>query len=182
TLKAHLDAHYDAIATRCDQGDTPYHLRNCAYLEDFEKEKIVYGEIVQEPRFYLDNGECGLGGFYAEATSFILTGEHLRYLLGMLHSKLITFAFKTFYAGGGLGESGYRYKKAFIERLPIPKITEKNQELADKITDCAKQILALKEKKDPKANTQRLEKEIDALVYQLYNLTDEEIKTIEDGQ
>ncbi len=179
--KAHLDAHYDTIATRCDQGDTPYHLRNCAYLEDFEKEKIVYGEIVQEPRFYLDNGECELGYFYAEATSFILTGEHLRYLLGMLHSKLITFAFKTFYAGGGLGESGYRYKKAFIERLPIPKITEKNQELARKITDGAKQILVLKEK-DPKANTQKLEKEIDALVYQLYHLTDEEIKIIEDGQ
>ncbi len=179
--KAHLDAYWDTIATRCDQGDTPYHLRNCAYLEDFEKEKIVYGEIVQEPRFYLDNGECELGYFYAEATSFILTGEHLRYLLGMLHSKLITFAFKTFYAGGGLGESGYRYKKAFIERLPIPQITEKNQELADKITDGAKAILEAKEK-DPKANTQKLEKEIDTLVYQLYNLTDEEIKIIEDGQ
>ncbi|WQU65432.1 class I SAM-dependent DNA methyltransferase [Helicobacter pylori] len=179
--KAHLDSHHDAIVTRCDQGDTPYHLRNCAYLEDFEKEKIVYGEIVQEPRFYLDNGECGLGYFYAEATSFILTGEHLRYLLGMLHSKLITFAFKTFYAGGGLGESGYRYKKAFIERLPIPKITEKNQELADKIIALVDKILKSKEK-DPKANTQRLEKEIDALVYQLYHLTDEEIKIIEDGQ
>ncbi|GAA7363975.1 class I SAM-dependent DNA methyltransferase [Helicobacter pylori] len=181
TLKAHLDAHWDAIATRCDQGDTPYHLRNCAYLEDFEKEKIVYGEIVQESRFYLDNGECELGGFYAEATSFILTGEHLRYLLGMLHSKLITFAFKTFYAGGGLGESGYRYKKAFIERLPIPKITHKNQELARKITDGAERILKVKEK-DPKANTLDLEKEIDALVYQLYHLTDEEIKIIENGQ
>ncbi len=180
-IKAHLDAHWDTIATRCDQGDTPYHLRNCAYLEDFEKEKIVYGEIVQEPRFYLDNGECGLGYFYAEATSFILTGEHLRYLLGMLHSKLITFAFKTFYAGGGLGESGYRYKKAFIERLPIPQITEKNQELAHKITDYADKILKLKEK-DPKANTQELEKGIDALVYQLYHLTDEEIKIIENGQ
>ncbi|MBM0599447.1 class I SAM-dependent DNA methyltransferase [Helicobacter pylori] len=180
-IKAHLDSHYNAITTRCDQGDTPYHLRNCAYLEDFEKEKIVYGEIVQEPRFYLDNGECGLGYFYAEATSFILTGEHLRYLLGMLHSKLITFAFKTFYAGGGLGESGYRYKKAFIERLPIPKITEKNQELADKIIALVDKILKSKEK-DPKANTQGLEKEIDALVYQLYHLTDEEIKIIEDGQ
>ncbi|RKV34237.1 class I SAM-dependent DNA methyltransferase [Helicobacter pylori] len=179
--KAHLDSHWDTIATRCDQGDTPYHLRNCAYLEDFEKEKIVYGEIVQEPRFYLDNGECELGYFYAEATSFILTGEHLRYLLGMLHSKLITFAFKTFYAGGGLGESGYRYKKAFIERLPIPQITPKNQELARKITDCAERILKSKEE-DPKANTQGLEKEIDALVYQLYNLTDEEIKIIENGQ
>ncbi len=180
-LKAHLNAHWDTIATRSDQGDTPYHLRNCTYLEDFEKEKIVYGEIVQEPRFYLDNGECELGYFYAEATSFILTGEHLRYLLGMLHSKLITFAFKTFYAGGGLGESGYRYKKAFIERLPIPKVTPQNQKLAHKITDCAKAILEAKEK-NPKANTQKLEKEIDALIYQLYNLTDEEIKTIEEGQ
>ncbi|WP_187938185.1 class I SAM-dependent DNA methyltransferase [Helicobacter pylori] len=179
--KVHLDSHYDTIATRSDQGDTPYHLRNCAYLEDFEKEKIVYGEIVQEPRFYLDNGECELGYFYAEATSFILTGEHLHYLLGMLHSKLITFAFKTFYAGGGLGESGYRYKKAFIERLPIPKITKSNKPTADKIIVLVDKILALKEK-DPKANTQELEKEIDALVYQLYHLTDEEIKIIEDGQ
>ncbi len=180
-IKAHLDSHWDKISKRDDQGNTPYHLRNCAYIEDFEKEKIVYGEIVQEPRFYLDNGECELGVFYAEATSFILTGEHLHYLLGMLHSQLVTFAFKTFYAGGGLGESGYRYKKAFIERLPIPKITKQNQELAQKITDCAERILKTKEK-DPKANTQELEKEIDALVYQLYNLTDEEVKIIENGQ
>ncbi|MCQ2616099.1 class I SAM-dependent DNA methyltransferase [Helicobacter pylori] len=186
-IYAHLLSHKDELLKR-NKDETGkryewYCLQRWAasYYQDFEKEKIVYGEIVQEPRFYLDNGECELGGFYAEATSFILTGEHLRYLLGMLHSKLITFAFKTFYAGGGLGESGYRYKKAFIERLPIPQITEKNQELARKITDGAKQILALKEK-DPKANTQGLEKEIDALVYQLYNLTDEEIKIIEDGQ
>ncbi|WQZ75972.1 class I SAM-dependent DNA methyltransferase [Helicobacter pylori] len=179
--KAHLDAYWDTIVTRSDQGDTPYNLRNCAYLEDFEKEKIVYGEIVQEPRFYLDNGECELGFFYAEATSFILTGEHLHYLLGMLHSKLITFAFKTFYAGGGLGESGYRYKKAFIERLPILQIIKSNQPTADKIIVLVDKILKSKEK-DPKANTQGLEKEIDALVYQLYHLTDEEIKIIEDGQ
>ncbi|WP_033619448.1 class I SAM-dependent DNA methyltransferase [Helicobacter pylori] len=180
-IKAHLDSHWDKISKRDDQGNTPYHLRNCAYIEEFEKEKIVYGEIVQEPRFYLDNGECELGVFYAEATSFILTGEHLHYLLGMLHSQLVTFAFKTFYAGGGLGESGYRYKKAFIERLPIPKITTKNQELAQKITDCAERILKTKEK-NPKANTQELEQKIDALVYQLYNLTDEEVKIIENGQ
>ncbi|GAA7343992.1 type IIG restriction enzyme/methyltransferase [Helicobacter pylori] len=186
-IYAHLLSHKDELLKR-NKDETGkryewYCLQRWAasYYQDFEKEKIVYGEIVQEPRFYLDNGECELGYFYAEATSFILTGEHLRYLLGMLHSKLITFAFKTFYAGGGLGESGYRYKKAFIERLPIPKITEKNQELADKITDGAERILMVKEK-DPKANTQGLEKEIDALVYRLYHLTDEEIKIIENGQ
>ncbi|UOS07336.1 class I SAM-dependent DNA methyltransferase [Helicobacter pylori] len=186
-IYSHLLSHKDKLLKR-NKDETGkryewYCLQRWAanYYQEFEKEKIVYGEIVQEPRFYLDNGECELGYFYAEATSFILTGEHLRYLLGMLHSKLITFAFKTFYAGGGLGESGYRYKKAFIERLPIPKITPQNQKLAHKIIDGAEAILALKEK-DPKANTQKLEKEIDALVYQLYNLTDEEIKTIEEGQ
>ncbi|WRD69923.1 class I SAM-dependent DNA methyltransferase [Helicobacter pylori] len=186
-IYSHLLSHKDKLLKR-NKDETGkryewYCLQRWAanYYQEFEKEKIVYGEIVQEPRFYLDSGECELGYFYAEATSFILTGEHLRYLLGMLHSKLITFAFKTFYAGGGLGESGYRYKKAFIERLPIPKITPQNQKLAHKITDGAKAILKSKEK-DPKANTQQLEKEIDALVYELYNLTDEEIKIIEEGQ
>ncbi|GAA9936317.1 class I SAM-dependent DNA methyltransferase [Helicobacter pylori] len=186
-IYSHLLSHKDKLLKR-NKDETGkryewYCLQRWAanYYQEFEKEKIVYGEIVQEPRFYLDNGECELGYFYVEATSFILTGEHLHYLLGMLHSKLITFAFKTFYAGGGLGESGYRYKKAFIERLPIPKITPKNQELARKITDGAERILKVKEK-DPKANTLDLEKEIDALVYRLYNLTDEEIKIIEKGQ
>ncbi|MFB1329270.1 class I SAM-dependent DNA methyltransferase [Helicobacter pylori] len=174
--KAHLDAHYDTIATRCDQGDTPYHLRNCAYLEDFEKEKIVYPCIMaKEPCFVYEEK-----GFYAPAPANIVTGDkiEIKYLTALLNSKCIYFAMRKFYMGGGIeGE----LKTNNLEKIPIPQITEKNQELARKITDGAKQILALKEK-DPKANTQRLEKEIDALVYQLYNLTDEEIKIIENGQ
>lgn len=176
--KAHLDAHYDAIATRCDQGDTPYHLRNCAYLEDFEKEKIVYPETSQGAYFIYENS-----GIFLEKTAFMIVSDayNLKLLTALLNSKLITFYFKDFCGGCILGKSGYQYNKHALEKIPIPQITEKNQELADKITDGAKQILALKEK-DPKANTQKLEKEIDALVYQLYHLTDEEIKTIENGQ
>ncbi|RVZ46934.1 class I SAM-dependent DNA methyltransferase [Helicobacter pylori] len=176
--KAHLDAHYDTIATRCDQGDTPYHLRNCAYLEDFEKEKIVYPETSQGAYFIYENS-----GIFLEKTAFMIVSDayNLKLLTALLNSKLVTFYFKNFCGGCILGKSGYQYNKHALEKIPIPKITEKNQELADKITDGAKQILALKAK-DPKANTQGLEKEIDALVYQLYNLTDEEIKTIEDGQ
>ncbi|RVZ58054.1 class I SAM-dependent DNA methyltransferase [Helicobacter pylori] len=174
--KAHLDAHWDTIATRCDQGDTPYHLRNCAYLEDFEKEKIVYPCIMaKEPCFVYEEK-----GFYAPAPANIITGDkiEIKYITALLNSKCIYFAMRKFYMGGGIeGE----LKTNNLEKIPIPKITEKNQELADKITDGAEQILALKEK-DPKANTQGLEKEIDALVYQLYHLTDEEIKIIEDGQ
>ena len=88
------------------------------YWEDFSKPKIMYSEIVRSPQFYLDEQ----GQFFPEATTFILTGEHLRYLYNIFHSKVFTYFFKHFYAGGGLGEDGYRYKKVFFEKLPIPKM------------------------------------------------------------
>ncbi|GAA7727535.1 class I SAM-dependent DNA methyltransferase [Helicobacter pylori] len=171
--KAHLDSHYDIIAARCDQGDTPYHLRNCAYLEDFEKEKIVWAEMTDEPRFIYDNK-----GFYTNQTCYFIARDD-KYLFAILNSKVIYFFMRQM--ASNLGEGAFRWIKQFIERLPIPQITPQNQELARKITDGAEQILKSKAK-DPKANTLELEKEIDALVYQLYNLTDEEIKIIENGQ
>ncbi|GAA8087186.1 hypothetical protein Kazakh3173_14590 [Helicobacter pylori] len=172
-IKTHLDVHYDTIATRCDQGDTPYHLRNCAYLEDFEKEKIVWAEMTDEPRFIYDNK-----GFYTNQTCYFVARDD-KYLFAILNSKVIYFFMRQM--ASNLGEGAFRWIKQFIERLPIPKITPQNQKLAHKITDGTKAILEAKEK-DPKANTQKLEKEIDALVYQLYHLTDEEIKIIEEGQ
>ncbi|PDW36025.1 class I SAM-dependent DNA methyltransferase [Helicobacter pylori] len=177
-IKVHLDSYWDTIATRCDQGDTPYHLRNCAYLEDFEKEKIVYPETSQGAYFIYENS-----GIFLEKTAFMIVSDayNLKLLTALLNSKLVTFYFKNFCGGCILGKSGYQYNKHALEKIPIPKITTKNQELADKITDGAERILKAKAK-DPKANTQGLEKEIDALVYQLYHLTDEEIKIIEDGQ
>ncbi|GAA7020172.1 class I SAM-dependent DNA methyltransferase [Helicobacter pylori] len=177
-LKSHLDSHWDTIATRSDQGDTPYHLRNCAYLEDFEKEKIVYPETSQGAYFIYENS-----GIFLEKTAFMIVSDvyNLKLLTALLNSKLITFYFKNFCGGCILGKSGYQYNKHALEKIPIPQITPQNQKLAHKITDCAEAILEAKEK-DPKANTQKLEKEIDALVYQLYNLTAEEIKIIEDGQ
>ncbi|MCQ2653752.1 class I SAM-dependent DNA methyltransferase [Helicobacter pylori] len=171
--KAHLDSHYDIIAARCDQGNTPYHLRNCAYLEDFEKEKIVWAEMTDEPKFIYDNK-----GFLTNQTCYFIARDD-KYLFAILNSKVIYFFMRQM--ASNLGEGAFRWIKQFIERLPIPKITPQNQELARKITACAEAILEIKEK-DPKANTKELEKEIDALVYQLYNLTAEEIKIIEEGQ
>jgi site-specific DNA-methyltransferase (adenine-specific) len=48
------------------------------------------------------------------------------------------------------------------------------------IASIAKRILAAK-RKDPVADTSALEREIDALVYQLYGLTEEEIKVVENS-
>ncbi|EJB27810.1 putative type II DNA modification enzyme (Methyltransferase) 2 [Helicobacter pylori NQ4099] len=183
-IYAHLLSHKDELLKR-NKDETGkryewYCLQRWAasYYQDFEKEKIVYPETSQGAYFIYENS-----GIFLEKTAFMIVSDayNLKLLTALLNSKLVTFYFKNFCGGCILGKSGYQYNKHALEKIPIPKITTKNQELADKITDGAKQILALKEK-DPKANTQELEKEIDALVYQLYHLTDEEIKIIEDGQ
>ena len=86
------------------------------YMDDFDRQKILYSEIVRSPQFFLDDGK-----FVPEATSFVLSGEHLEYLVEYLNSPIVAWIFKTFYAGGGLGESGFRYKKKFLVNLPIPR-------------------------------------------------------------
>ncbi|GAA8482488.1 class I SAM-dependent DNA methyltransferase [Helicobacter pylori] len=102
-------------------------------------------------------------------------------ILGILNSKLMTYFYKKKFFPTHMQGGAFGFDTLSVETLPIPQITKQNKPIADKIIALVDKILALKEK-DPKANTQELEKEIDALVYQLYNLTDEEIKIIEDGQ
>jgi len=143
------------------------------YYPEFEKEKIVWQEIVREPSFAFDNT-----GIYVEATAFIMTGQNIKYIISLFNSKPVAFFFKTFYAGGGLGEEGYRYKKAFLEQLPIPPLIPQNQPIANQIITLVDQILSAK-KQNPEADTSQLEREIDQLVYKLYGLTEEEIEIIE---
>ncbi|WP_270777879.1 TaqI-like C-terminal specificity domain-containing protein [Holdemanella biformis] len=88
--------------------------------DDFNKPKLMYSEIVQEPHFYYDDNTH----FYPEATTFIMNGDNLKSLLLILNSKLTFNIFKLFYAGGGLGENGIRYKKAFLLNLRLPKLDE----------------------------------------------------------
>jgi len=147
-----------------------WELRHCAYYPEFEKEKVVYSEIVRQPQFYLDRD-----GFYVEATSFLMTGENTKYICGLLNSKPVTFFFKKYYAGGGLGEEGYRYKKVFLENLPIPPITHANEPIAKQIESYVEKILL------PNADTKQLERKIDQLVYGLYDLSEEEIRIVEGG-
>ncbi len=102
-------------------------------------------------------------------------------ILGVLNSKLMTYFYKKKFFPTHMQGGAFGFDTLSVEALPIPQITKSNKPTADKITALVDKILQAKEK-DPKANTQKLEKEIDALVYQLYHLTDEEIKIIEDGQ
>ncbi|MDB8629575.1 TaqI-like C-terminal specificity domain-containing protein [Streptococcus mutans] len=131
-VKKHLDCYWNEINKRQDKGDTPYNLRRCTYMDDFNKQKILFSEIVNSPKFYLDKTKK----FVPEATAFLISGENktLEYLLDWLNSYTISYIFKKFYAGGSLGDKGYRYKKEFLLKLPIPlKISDDNYNNNEKL-------------------------------------------------
>ena len=172
-LMNHLKQFETKAKKRDDQGDYWWELRACAYYPEFEKEKVVYSEIVRSPQFYYDTDK-----FYIEATSFLMTGENIKYICGLLNSNPVNYFFRIYYSGGGLGKEGYRYKKAFLENLPIPPITPATEPIVSQIESLVDKILAAK-KGNPQADTSVWEKEIDRLVYKLYELTEEEIRIIE---
>ncbi|MGJ1498158.1 Eco57I restriction-modification methylase domain-containing protein, partial [Sphingobacterium spiritivorum] len=55
SIKKHLDQYYPQLEKRADKGDTLYNLRNCAYMEEFFRQKIVYPNMTKYMPFFLDN-------------------------------------------------------------------------------------------------------------------------------
>jgi type II restriction/modification system DNA methylase subunit YeeA len=110
----------------------------------------------------------------------MITGKPfvLKYLIGILNSKFADYLLLLFTNLTTLGQYAYGAKDK-IEQLPIPPLTPQNQPLADHIITLVDQILSAK-KQNPQADTSHLEKEIDQLVYQLYGLSEEEIKIVEE--
>jgi hypothetical protein len=171
TIIKYLETFGNEFKTRGEQGDNWYNLRNCAYIMDYEKPKILYSDIVQERgKFYYDENN-----FYTNDTAFMIIGEHLKYLVAILNSSIFSFLYKHFYSGGGLGEKGLRFKKEFLLTTPIPNADSFQEQ---NIVSLVNQILEAKQA-DPQADTSALEAQIDQLVYELYGLTQEEIDIIE---
>lgn len=176
-IKKWLDSHWERIQARADQGRTPYNLRDCAYYNEFEKEKIMYSEIVREQQFFYDTF-----GFFPEATSFFITGESLKYLISLMNSDFITWAFKKFYAGGGLGGSGFRYKKQFIVNIPLIKLDVIYQKPFIDCVDSINKIIGSHLTTQSKSLLNQIaleEQKINQLVNSLYGLTSEEITYLE---
>ena len=171
-IKKHLDKFINELKNRYDKGDTPYNLRNCNYMDDFFKQKIIYSEIVQKPQFFLDNKQ----NFFPEATAFIMTGNDLELVIACLNSKLYSYSFKKFYSGGGLGESGFRYKKIFLEKLPLPILSKENK-FYEQIKDLVLQI----NKENSQTEKDKLINKIDDLLYDLTQLNKKERRLINES-
>jgi hypothetical protein len=158
----HLKSFEPKVSNRSDMGDHWTNLRSCAYLDEIEKEKIVFSEIVSEPQFYYDTKN-----YYPEASAFLITGENLKWLTAMLNSELITVLFRIFYAGGEL-VGKYRYKKAFLENLPIPEPNEDFKPVIDILVDYLGFYKGVyKDKSKEQSVSTYFESVLDGLVYEI---------------
>ena len=168
-IKKHLDKYYSELEKRYDKGDTPYNLRNCAYLEDFEKPKIVWASVGENEYSYIEKG------IYLLDTNYFLVCDNeniLKYLIGIFNSKLFLFALS--YKDTPLGDGGaWRHYKYNLEEMTIPEVDKKR---AKEIEGLVEKII---ENKKEGIDTEEEESEIDRIVYGLYDLSEEEIKIVE---
>ncbi|HED9506222.1 Eco57I restriction-modification methylase domain-containing protein [Campylobacter coli] len=136
------------------------------------EEKIISQVRCIEPIFVYSNEN-----FYgSRALFFIQTCRiNLKYLTGVLNSKLIAFWLKH---KGKIQGNLFKIDKEPLLNIPVVNINSKNEKLANKLISLVDEILKAKEQ-DKNANTQELENKINSLTYKLYNLTEEEIKIIE---
>ena len=117
-IRKHLDEYYPQLAKRADRGNTPYNLRNCIYMNEFFKQKIVYREIS-------DNMNACIveSGIMLNNKCYIITGEHLIYILSFLNSKLFAkIILPEVNAVGGKGE-------AFLSKISLVRPTTEIEEI-----------------------------------------------------
>ena len=158
---------------RDDQGDYWWELRHCAYYPEFEKEKVVWTPVNSEYSFTIPPQ-----GFYFINSIFMVTCTRCEYFCAILNSKLIRHYLSFLFSS----EDEYTYaSKESTEKVPIPPITPDNEPIVKQIESLVEKIITSKQR-NPNADTSQREKEIDRLVYQLYDLTEEEIEIIERGK
>ena len=147
-----------------------YELRKCAYYDNFFKTKLVWTRLSNQNAFAISiNNE-----FTVDSSSFAISDD-AEYLLSILNSKAVFFYFKL---GSVIwGKDGIKWFGSHFDNIPIPVISKSEQESLIKLV---KQIIKQKSEK-PNSSTLELEKEIDDLVYKLYDLTPEEIEIIEES-
>lgn len=204
-IKKHLDQFIDKLVKRGDKGDTPYNLRNCAYLEDFSKPKIIYPEITSLFSFTYD--ELGMmcnnkNYIISEKESFqsLPKGTFLKALLAIFNSNLVKLWIE--YNCPVLNGGARNISTTYFENLRIPL---DNAELLQQLATLADEIITAKKRAschpertlEPKAigevegssevsdeaiqrNIATLETQVNTLVYQLYGITDaEEVEAVE---
>ncbi|EPI2090104.1 DUF7149 domain-containing protein [Campylobacter coli] len=172
-LKKHLDKFQNVITS----DNKPYGLHRARDEKFFTGSPriVALRKCVGEPKFSYVDFDC-----YVSATFYVIKTQRInvKYLTAILNSKLIAFWLKH---KGKMQGNNYQIDKEPLLNIPIVTINSKNQKIADELINLVDEILKVKEQ-DKNANTQELENKINSLVYKLYDLTEEEIKIIENKE
>ena len=158
SIKRHLDLYWDKISSREDQGVTPYNLRNCAYMDDFNKPKILWKRVGSILRFsYDDTGKLGL-----DSTCFA-TGKEIAYLCCVLNSPMGHFLLKD---APKTGTGDLLISVQAVEPIKIPKLEDSSEYI-----NLLQRYIA---------GDTAVEDEINNHIYALYDLSKEEIEYLEE--
>ncbi|MCI0660866.1 MAG: Eco57I restriction-modification methylase domain-containing protein [Acidobacteria bacterium] len=157
-IKAHLDQFLPQLAKRQDKGVTPYNLRNCAYLEEFWKDKIIYADLSRTGNsFTYDRGIV-----YIQNTCYMMTGKNLLYLLSCLNSSVILYFLDL--TNQKLDKNGWRWFTHCVEKLPVPKLDSR----CTKPFEVLVNYVLTSVQNDQKVQSAYFQQLIDGLVYELY--------------
>jgi hypothetical protein len=162
----HLKQFEKELRKRFDQGDHWTNLRNCTYIEDFDKPKILYPNMVKDISFTFDSK-----GYFTNQKSFFLIGEKMKYLIGVLNSTLFRYCFEEEFPE--VQGNAREINKVVFEEIPI-KYPQNNQETA--ITKIVDYLLYLYDKDNEPILSHtpnirvaaNLEEVLNMMVYELY--------------
>jgi hypothetical protein len=184
----HFAAFEMALRKRQDQGEFWWELRPCDYYSHLEAPKIIFPDICKYPRFSLDHS-----GIYLANTAYCLGSDSL-YLLGLLNSRLFWFAIGNISIPFGVRAGEYRYRLIYqyMEKVPVRPVDlmdgadrarhDKMVSLVEQMLSAKKQLAGAHSDRDKDFYENKcaaLDRQIDALVYELYGLTPDEIKIVE---
>jgi hypothetical protein len=186
----HLRQYQAKLEKRWDKGNHWWELRACDYYDLFAQPKIIYPDIAVRCRFALDHS-----GLFGTNTTYFIPVDDL-YLLGLLNSRLGNFYFTEACAGlEGGGTTYLRFFGQYLETFPIRTIDFSNPAdvarhdrmvaLVEQMLDLHKKLAAAAIPEDRALYERRVEstdQQIDALVYELYGLTGDEIAIVEGVQ
>lgn len=137
------------------------------YWEDFYKQKIVWGEISDRTKFSIELD----GNYINEATTFLMVGDSLLYLVGYLNSKLSEYFFSKIGTTTGVGT--VRWKKFTVEQLFVPQLNSEKQKKYESI------VLEIINRVSLNQDYTDLTKTIDNMIYKEFDFSQEEIEFIE---
>jgi hypothetical protein len=165
----HLKQFQAELEKRWDKGNYWWELRACAYYDEFLKPKIVFPDIAKESRWAISKNPLYIGN-----TAYFIPIEDY-YLLGVMNSKAVYFYFSKIASVLGDAQKGGRLRWIYqdVKKIPVPDSSKKAE-----LTKLVKEILDIKEQ-NTKSNIIEIENQINQIVYQLFGLSEEEIKIIE---